>query len=55
MAPLDTARTHIHTLHVASSPAVLDKGIGSAAVVPLRSLFVTHLLLSPEQRQFLLV
>lgn len=55
MAPHDTARTHIHTLQVASSPAVLDKGIGSAEVVPLQSPYVTHLLLSPEQRRFLLV
>lgn len=54
MVLLDKVRTHIHTLQVASSSAALDKGTGSAEVVPLHFLFVTHLLLLPEQRRSLL-
>lgn len=52
---LDTARNHIHTLRLASSSAVLDKGIGSGEVEALHSLLVMHLLLLPEQCRSLLV
>lgn len=54
MALLDKVRTRNHCLQIALSSAVLGKGIGSAEVVPLHSLFAVHLLLSSGQRRSLL-
>ena len=54
MVRLDEVHNHIQTLGIASSSAALDRGIGSAEVVPPHSLFVVHLLLLSEQRRFLL-